>query len=89
MGINGHIEPQIVLGLLLGEEPTKERKRDVARILAEKVNRLPFTTGYLDNIMAGRQECSQHGDMYRALMLMMEEIANSLIEYVDGGAEVP
>lgn len=85
MGIIGHISPEIVLGLLLGEDPTKERKRTVARILAEKVDRqYPFSIGYLENIVTGRQECSPHGDMYQALMLIMEEVAVALIERVDG-----
>ena len=77
-----------MLGLLLGDKPTKQRKRDVAKMLAEKVNRnYPYSVSYLENIVTGRQECSLEGDMFKALMLVMEEVVGSLIERVDGGTE--
>ena len=82
MSTSGHIEPRIVLTLLLGNKPSIERKRKIARLLGEKVNRPPFTTGYLDNLVVGRQECSPDGDMHQALTLVMEEVVTALLEKI-------
>ena len=82
MSTLGHIEPQIILTLLLGDKPNMERKRRVARFLGDQVGRQPFSVGYLENIAAGRQKPSPDGDMHRALELIMEEVVTALIEKV-------
>ena len=83
MSINGRFERRIILELLLGSNPSIERKREIAAMLAEKVGRThDFTVGYLENIVAGRQILSSEGDMYRALELVMEEVVNALLEKI-------
>ncbi len=79
MSTSGHFDPQFVLGLLLGDKPSIERKRKIARLLGDQGGRQPFSVGYLENIVAGRQEPSPDGDMYRALTLVLETVIDSLL----------
>lgn len=82
MSTNGHIEPRIILTLLLGDKPTMERKRKVAKLLGDKIRRCSFSVGYVENIAAGRQIPPLDGGMYRAIELVMEEVVTALIEKV-------
>jgi len=73
-----------MLSKLLGTGASPERKRRVAKLLADKADRkYPFSVGYLENLIAGRQECSPEGDMYKALEIINEEVISALMGYVD------
>lgn len=66
--------PKQVLETLLTSSPSKAHKRRIASRLARRVHRKrPFSVGYLDNIVKGRQECSTRGELYFALRAVWAE----------------
>lgn len=70
-----------ILGQLMGEWSSRDRKRKIGQLLAKKVGRAnPFTTGYLDNIITGRQECSPDGEMHKALEIINEELISTILD---------
>jgi len=82
--MENNFSAQDMLKQLLGAKASPERKRKVAKLLAEKIGRkYPFSIGYLENLIAGRQECSPNGDMYKALRAIREKLILALIGYVD------
>lgn len=82
--MENNFSAQDMLKQLLGAGASPERKGKAAKLLAEKAGRkYPFSIGYLENIVAGRQDCSPHGDMYRALKIIRDELTLALMGYVD------
>jgi len=74
-------QPKHMLETLLSRFPSAAHKRRIARRLARRVSRRrPFSVGYLENVVAGRQECSSRGKLYLALRAVwVEEIGGNPI----------